>query len=278
MVEQLNILKDYLFPLTAFAVLSALVGYLYIPKLVSVAKKFKQRPPVIKKYWYFVIPFTVILVALYSCLFAFVDDSKVELYTNVLNQFSTLAFAVFIGYFSFLQVIENRADKLKTEAHQYLSPGVRDYARAVKTFEEIVSIEPNDFFNLANLLEAYLMQKDFQSFDSRIGNLEKCIFTSKDKLIYYYILILYYLLKGHHDDADRYILELVQYTRANSEITMNWNFGDFKKSDAYSSGLRAESDSRRKFDNVIAYISKVMTPENRTNFETGDYILRVPTV
>jgi len=279
MFEQLLSINGVIPFTLALVILSAYFGFLYIPKIISTFKRFRQRPPVIKKYWYFVAPFSFSLIILYSGLFFLIEDNvKIELYINVLNQFSTLVFAIFIGYFSFLQVIENRADKLKNEAHNYLHPSIKDYARAVKNFEDIVAIEPNDFYNLANLLETYLIQKDFQSFHVRMDHLKKCIFTPKDNLVYYYVMILYFLLKGHHDDADLYVNELIQYTKANSEITMNWNFGDFKSSDTYSNSLKTESDGRRKFDNLLKYITKTMSAEDRAIFEAGDYILRTPVV
>lgn len=259
-------------------VASACIGYVVIPRIFSAIKTLKQKPPTIKRYWYFVIPFFILLITSYMVLLNFYfQDQKLNLYTDILNQISALIFAIFIGYFSFLQVIQNRADKLKQEGTHYLNPRNRDYARAIKTFEEIVSIEPNDFHNIANLLEAYLIKKDFKSFETHRNHFKKCLFSDKDELVYQYVMILYYFLRGHNVDADRHIAELVDFTRKNPEVTINWNFGDFTSSPTYTDSLEAGTDVRLKFDNVLSYLNKNMSAENVVRFESGDYTLRVPT-
>ena len=256
-----------------FGLLCACVGYLLLPKFFGGLYKLAKKPAIIKKYWYFVIPFSFVAVATYWLVLSiYINDQKLDIYINILNHASGLTFAIFVGYFSFLAVNQSRVDKLKVEAIQYLAH--KDYTRAIKNFEEVASSEPNDFQNLANLLEGYLITKDFKSFDNSKDHFKKLIFSKdKDHLVYHYLMILSYLLKGHVVDADRHIAELINFKTQNQDTTVTWHFGDLTTSKVYTTDLKDGTESKSKLNNVLDYLQGKMDQGKADRFEGGDYIL-----
>jgi hypothetical protein len=70
----------------------------------NVYNKFSNKAPLIKKYWYFVAPFSLITGILFVAIFRYASDARMDMYISALGQVATLIFAIFAGYLAFLQL------------------------------------------------------------------------------------------------------------------------------------------------------------------------------
>lgn len=238
-------------------------------KVVSWYKRFISIAPTIRKYWVFVIIFSVLVITSY--IFIFIKSPNNNwLNTNltVLGQISALVFAIFVGYFAFLQVVENRIGKLKEEGFRYFKE--KAYSRAIKNYEEIHSIDAKNFNNLAELLELYLIQKDFEKFNKKILLLEEDILDKRDNLIFLYLQIIAELIKEHIAEGKEKILLMIEFQKKNRDTRINWDFSDIKMCPAYNT---LTGDTKKYFDNTVKYLTVGMGEEEKTKFENGDYLI-----
>lgn len=238
-------------------------------KFIGIYKRFTSVAPTIRKYWFFVVVFCFIVVISYILIFIKSDNNE-QLNTNltILGQVSALIFAIFVGYFAFLQVVENRIGKLKEDGFRYFKE--KAYSRATKIYEEVHSIDTTNFNNLAELLELYIIQKDFEKFNKKIVVLEGNILDKKDKLILLYLQIIFELIKEHISEAKEKIALLVEFQKLNRDVRINWDFSDIKMCSVYLS--LGNSDTKKYFDNSIKYLIQGMSEEEKIKFENGDYL------
>ncbi len=236
----------------------------------NVYKRFSNRAPLIKRYWLFVVPFFILSVLLFFLLLKYSPANMVSTYTTILSQFLTLIFAIFIGYFAFLQLIENRADKLHELGDNYLRE--KSYLRAISYYKEAHSIDSKDFSILANLAELYLIIQDFISFEEKLDLLNKSVIENSEKIIPLYLKATEYLLKQHKLNATEEINRCVNFIKKcpNALIHFSWNFSDVKNSPAY---LILDGELKDIMDNFIKYLSKELNPEQKERFEAGNYLL-----
>ena len=230
-------------------------------------KDFVSRTPIIRRYWSFVLIFCVILLVTYLLVFKYSPKSEIEIYLNVISPVATLVFAIFIGYFAFLQLVESRMTTLKQEGFNYLKQ--KGYARAVKIYEQVASIDVKNFYNMAELLEIYLFQKDFTKFDEKISLLRKNTLDERDSLILFYLKISRYLLKENLLEAKEEINKLIIFSKKNPRFFNIWDFSDMRSSATYTN--LSDGEVKKILDNLIQYLSASMSPENKTKFENGNY-------
>lgn len=236
-------------------------------------KDFKSKAPIIRKYWTFVIPFSFTLCITYILIFKYASQSNISNYLSVFGQIAALIFAVFIGYFSFLQLVESRVTNLRLEGYDYFKR--KSYRRAIEIYEQVVSIKPKDFYSFAELVELYLANKDFLNFDKKIILLEKNVLDPRDSLIIFYFKIARNLLVERLGDAREQIDSLIVFKRENPNLFFAWDFEDIKNAQTYIE--LSDGDAKRIFDNVIKYFIG-MPDDEKTRFEKGDFSLSQPTV
>jgi tetratricopeptide (TPR) repeat protein len=185
-----------------------------------------------------------------------------------LGQSLTLVFAIFVGYFAFLQVVESRLDKLKERAKSELSE--RSYRRAIQYYEEAYKISPKDVSILADLLELYLILENYSNFDEKIIQLQRISIEEKEKVTLLYLEATKFLLKQHLQEAKERISKLVQFIEKHPIVLthFNWDFSDIQDSEVYK---KINGEAKIIFENLIKYLSKKMPNDQKSDFEQGNY-------
>src|SRR5688572_12672922 len=97
----------------SFGIFLGIIVFWAASKLSDKWPAIASKASLIKKYWYFVVPFSILVVGAYCLAFIFVPENRLGDILELINNLSTLIFGIFVGYFAFLQVIEGRVDKLK---------------------------------------------------------------------------------------------------------------------------------------------------------------------
>ena len=238
----------------------------------SLYQNFTSKVPIIRKYWSFVTSFSLILAVVYFLTFKYAAQSNLANYLSLLGQVAALIFAIFVGYFAFLGVVENRITPLREAGFQHFKN--KRYVRAEKAYKQVIAIDTEDFHNFAELLEIYLATKDFLKFDENIVILEKNILDKNDNLILFYLKISMELLREHLDDARLHIIQLIDFKTTNPNTNFSWDVRDLQGSPAFT-GLR-DGEAKTILNNLILYLQSSMPPENRERFVRGDYVLTPP--
>ena len=230
-------------------------------------KEFFNKTTLIKKYWKFVISFLVISILSGVIIYLYTEDIINNLI--LLIQILTLIFAIFVGYFAFQQVAENRLDKLKERGYEHLRR--QQYLRAVNFFKEAFLINPKDFDMLANLLECYVIIQDNKSFNEKKELAKKIIIEDREKMIFYYLKSTSYLIKQDLGKAKKEIAECINFIKSsNLSLFSSWSFSDIEGSDSYKN---LQGESRKILDNFIIYLQGRLDKEKKKEFEKGNYIL-----
>ena len=261
-----KILQNYWYLFLVTFIIGGVLFLFIKKKIIKYYNNFISSTPAIRRYWTFVIAFSLSVFISYILILNY--SKNIDRILNILGQISTLIFAIFVGYFAFLQVVENRIDKLKEEGHRQLKE--KAYDRAIKILEEVHSINISDFSNLAELIEIFLIQKYYEKFDKKISLLEKNIVDKKEKLLFFYLKIFFYVFKEHISDAKQYIDQLVEFRKTNPNILPSWDFSDLQNSESNQS---LQGDSKKYSDNIINYLRGGMSIEDKQKFESGNYLL-----
>lgn len=263
-----RIINPWALLLGAF-ILGGIVAICLRKPILNFYQKFNKKSPIIRKYWSFVIIFFLTLGIIYwFVLTSYLSSENIQRCLDIVGQIATLIFATFVGYFAFLQLVEARIETLKKDGIAYLRDG--QYIRAIKKYEEAYSIDGKDFDSLANLTEVYLIVKDFESYENKIIFLEKIALDKKDHLVCKYLIIASYLLRQRLSDADNEIKKLVVYKEKNPSMTVTWDFRDVKNGDTYKE-LKEGSEAKKKFDEMVGYLTNRLSPEDKTKF-VSEYI------
>jgi tetratricopeptide (TPR) repeat protein len=232
-------------------------------------RAFMSKTRLIKYYWIFVIIFSVLSTISYYLILSILKDQQRTLAISVANQATGLIFAIFVGYFAFAQVMETRKEKYdRVGATNMLQ---QNYRKAIENWELAHSIKPKDSSTLQNLLEAYLLNKQFDDFDRKIGLLEK-VAVDDEKIVLYYLKVCRELFKSHLAEAEAEISKTVDYIKENSSYfkRLGWGFKELRESETYK-GMRG--DVKKLIDNYTAYVDRTLTPEQIKQFENGNYLL-----
>ena len=253
---------------TVILILSTIIITLIAQDLIRKKwKEFFNRTTLIKKYWKFVISFSVIAVMSGSIIYLYTENITNNL--MLLVQALTLIFAIFVGYFAFQQVSEARLDKLIEQGLENFQEG--HYLRAIHSYEEAFRISPKNFSVLSNLQECYLLNKDDKSFNEKDKILEEILIEDGEKIIYYYLRSAKYILREDLGNAKKRIKECVNFIN-NSEISfpIRWSFQELRKSKLYEN---LQGESKSIMDNFINYLQGVLNADLKDAFEEGNYKL-----
>ncbi len=231
--------------------------------------KIFKSAALIQQYWKFIIAFSFIFVLTLSIIIVKIQDES-DLYSilNLVIQIATLVFAIFVGYFAFAQVVENRFEKLKTKGKDQLDR--KKYKRAIQNWEQAHLIKRKDSDTLADLLEVYLIVKNFRKFDERIKELGKLIIEESDTVTFHYLRAIRYLLVENLGEAKERIKNLINFTKENprSLEIFSWEFDDIKNSDTYT---KLHGESKIIFDNLASYLDAKLNEEESQKFEGENY-------
>ena len=170
--------------------------------------KIFKSASLIRQYWKFIIVFSSIFVLTLGIIIVKIQD-KNDLYSilNLVIQIATLVFAIFVGYLAFVQVIENRFEKLRNRGKDELDG--KKYKRAIQNWEQAHLIKRKDSDTLADLLETYLIVKNFRKFDEKIKELEKLIVEESDSVTFHYLRAARYLLVENLGEAKERINQFI---------------------------------------------------------------------
>jgi|SRR5688572_10013447 len=264
---------DFVFDSWYLLLLAAIIGGLVVTfsrkPLFWMWRSFRDRTQLIKRYWTFVVPFTVLSVAAYTAVWIFVPVVNRDAALDVLGVAMTLIFAIFVGYFAFLQLAENRLDKLIEQGDRELYE--KSYSRAIGSYEKALSIDPKNYHVLSNVLELYLMTGDSVAFEERLPRLGLNGVEHYEKLVYLYLCALKYLLIGHTIDARAAIQDAVEFVKQHPEALdrLRWNFSDLRESKIYQD---LQGESKELLTNFVRYLERGLGAD-RQRFENGDYLL-----
>lgn len=240
-------------------------------RLKVIKTYFLTKAPLIKKYWLFTIPYIFLSIIAYVVIINNSPVSNISNNLTIINQITTLIFAIFVGYFAFQQVVENRFDKLKEQGHLYFKQ--QSYLRAIQYYEEAYLINSRDFSLLAELLELYLAIQNFNKFDEKISFLEKLRIEDYEWSTLYYLKITESIFEKNLGQAESTLKEYLKKSKKNPLILMHfsWDFSDIRKSEPCK---LLKGDLKTIFDNFIVYLNKGFDDVKKTQFENGDDLLK----
>ncbi len=213
--------------------------------------------------------FCLLVFVAYVLTFYYVPGQYLDSAVNTVGQIATLTFAIFVGWVAFIQVAEFRLEKQKTSAHDYFSEG--SHKRARELYESVYYADPKDFINLAELMELYVITQN-DRFEKHVDALEDCTLEEDEILIVYYLKIARHLLKSDIGSARGQLKECLDFIKSNrrSLSQFGWSFEELKGSEQY---LQLGGDSKKILDNLIAHLSRSMSPEDMLKFEGGNFEL-----
>jgi tetratricopeptide (TPR) repeat protein len=271
----LEIFLNYWLVFLLVIVSTSLVTLFTRRPLMEVWKAFVNKAPIIKKYWFFVLPFSFLTCFAYIWVINSFDGDTLTNYLSVLGQVSTLVFAIFVGYFAFVQVTESRLDKLSEKGLSAMRE--QAYRRSKRYYEQAYIIDPKDFSILCNLLELYLLMGDYISFDEKINHLSDLILEPHEKVTLLYLKTIKSLLKQDIGSAKVDLGDCIDWTKENPSalVIFSWDFRDIQKADVYK---KLSGDCRTILDNYIKYLSKTLSEEDKKFFEDKNYSLTKQTV
>lgn len=245
-------------------VVGLLLGPIFKKVVLDRVIGFFFRRPVIKDYWLFVFPFVVIAVLAYVFLPKYLpEDHQYEL----LGFGFSMIFAIFIGYFAFLQVVEARVDKLIEYAHGRLRQ--KELIRAAELFEQVLRINRKDVLNGLNLAECYMVLGLESDVDRVLKGIERFIKENRELMLAGYIKAGGYLLKGHLHEATEEIQKIILLFKDRKE-SIGWDFRDLQNCNRF---VNLTGDAKKFFDNLIRYLLCQLSDVDRQRYEAGDYRL-----
>jgi hypothetical protein len=238
------------------------------PLVVKVINAFKERAPLIKRYWKLVIPLVGLTAISYVAIYMFAYS---EANIALVGQISGLILAIIAGYIAFTELGESRFDKLEDSGMEEFREMRLKSARL--KLEEAHAIKPKDLTVLSNLLELYIIEGVYEKFDGKVSHYRRSIIEETDELTILYLLALKELVQDHPKDAKEKIKDIIQYVTLHSRArdTFGWNNKELKQSETYKS---LSTDTKTLADNVLAYINKKLDEDKELRFADGDFILK----
>jgi tetratricopeptide (TPR) repeat protein len=241
-------------------------------EVVKFLKSFSRKAPVIKKYWYYATGYVIFCLLSYLLVYKFSLNESRQENINILGQALTIVFAIIAGYLAFLQVAENRVDKLvdlATEAMRRMS-----YNRAIEYYEQALQCDSNNNIDiLMNLIEACIINEDYERAEEKLEILKIKATKSREPrewIIYLFLSAIKYLFRQHLDDANEKISDLVTYY-LDKKIPfkrVGWSYSEILSSSVFQS---TNTVVQQMFLNLTQYIDGGMTSDVRKIFEEGNY-------
>lgn len=253
-----------------FVALGVLITLLILHTHKPIIKWFNNLYLLIRGYWLFIAIYIPTLIFAYIGLILYVPDLYKEFYLDMLGQVATISYAIFTGYYAFLQVAQSRLDKLSTLALEELRSS--KYIRAIKLYEQCLRIKPDELDIVLNLMELYLIQKQFSDFDSLHERAIKLSVEASDIVKIHMLTATRYIVRQDIDMLKESIGRLVEYIKINAECLRSyaWEYADMKSSDTYK---KLEPQTKIYYTNIEKYLSGKLKPEEKTSFESGDYLI-----
>ncbi len=266
----LTVLLQHYWYIIILVFILGVISILFYQKIVTpFFNRLKQKAQLIKKYWTFVFIFVIVSILIYALILVYIPTGNQSLTISIYNNVLALVFAIFVGYFAFLQVVENRRDKLREEADRYLQIE-KNYPRAIDIYEKCLAINADDFDAWANLLELYLITGRYDTYNEKINIAKDKKKYSENELVYLYLLFANDLMKEDIGNAKRHIGEIVTYVRDNpsSLSQFRWGFEEVKSSAKF---ISLNINTKKMYTNLADYLLRTMSSDRKTKFENGEY-------
>lgn len=264
--------QNLIFLLVSFIIIGVLLNQFFPKKLKRKWHFIKEKILLMKSYWTFVFIFILFAGLGYYYIFSSnvpTIDLK-NLYISTFNQILTLIFAIFVGYYAFLQVFDARLDKGLEKAQEHITS--KEYERAISVLEDCIKINSSDFSAWSNLMECYLISKRFSIFNNKIELLEQEVKSPRDRVILHYLKSTSMILQEKIGEAKITLGELITYTKENPPAlnSLRWNFQDVLDSENYN---KLGVGTKKIFVNLTKYLRNELTIEEKNKFENKNYEL-----
>lgn len=266
-----QIIIEYLMNPVLLIIFSIILGGVLVILLRPLAKllvaKFKGRPPLIKRYWTYVVPLLLVTTIAYILVGIYARN---EIAFGLVGQMSGLILAVFVGFIAFSEFGESKFDKLKEAGNASLPRD--ELSTAMLYFEEAHAIKPKEVNVLGNLLEMYVILGFYDKFDGKIKYYEKNVIEDADKLAVHYLRSLRYLFEQRIGDAEQHIALCVNHVKEKPKVRrqFTWRNRELKNSDAFK---KLQSSTRKLIDNTFAFLKQELSNEDDEKFKSGNYEL-----
>lgn len=233
-------------------------------------KLIKNRAFFIKHYWQFSISFVCLSIAAYIFIFTFFAEKDLNIAVSVVNTALTIIFAVFVGYYAFMQVAEIRVNRNREEADRYLNE--KNYFRAALKYEELFIMNPNDYHSLSNLLEIKLIDGKDEYFQLHIDELQKSVIEPSENITCFFLKIAKELFLQRIGDAKIQIHFLIKFVNENPNALSNhrWSYNDVSSSKRFQD---LTGEALEIFQNVIKFLENKLKGDEKEAFEKEDYAL-----
>lgn len=248
-----------------FIIIGAIGSYIVQKLFLYVKSRLHERAPIIKRYWHFVIPFSMLTTLAYVLVYFFSNN---EISFGLVGQISTLVLAIFAGYIAFSEFGESKYHRLLEEGMSASSN--RAPKTALTKYKEAHSLKPNEPLVLGNLLEILLMLKMYDEFDIKIERYKKIIIEKSDELIYMYLLGLRYLVREHNGEAKEPIADAVKFIIENPDTRdlFNWSNDPLINSEIFQ---KLGVSSQKIIINYFAFLQNSLNSAEEKLFIQGSY-------
>lgn len=250
----------------AIAVIFLVVGVIFRDPLIGIINNIYIKSLLVKGYWIFSIFFLVFIFISYFIIFKYSKEINIDRNLSILNHLSTLLFAIFVGYYAFLQIAENRIEKYAEKGMLNFRNGF--YKRAKDFLEKAHQLNSKDIDISLNLGELYLITGDDKGFKRILIFLNK--HTDLDfeyKLSRFYLKIANYLIREELISARTELKNMILISK-NRNIKRLWNFREIKESNIYKN---LDGESKMIFENLIKYLENNLSQCDKKCFEENDF-------
>lgn len=263
-------------------VIGLIIGAIVIIVLFSIIKlkkvkeffiNLKYQANGLKRYWIFVIPFILLYITtLVLVLYSSAPQDILNTISN-LTQIFILTFAVFVGYFAFLENSENQFEKIKAEAINLGRSG--KLLKAKKYYIKANRINSKEQVVLLNLIEILILIDDnteakrFIKFAEQLFEKDDCI-DDGDRTKLLFLKALLSIFNENSRTADDAIEKLVAVAKEIEHKDI-WGYQEIQKSSKFAD---LKGEAKVKLNNLIFYLEEKLDPEQKKAFEAGtDYSL-----
>jgi len=268
---------DYNYEMNTLSVILICLGLIIVGAfLYAVLRKpfiylsdaFKERAPLVKKYWKLVTPLLVITAVAYVVVYKYAFS---ETNVGLVGQISGLTLAVIVGYVAFAEFGESRFDKLYDSGMEEFRM-LRLNSAQIR-LEEAHSIKPKDLDLLSNLLELYLIVGLYDKFDSKITHYRRNELEDREEVLLLYLIALKEIVQDHPKDAKLKVDDIIAYltTHPHARDTLGWNNKELKGSETYK---LLSSETKSLADNIVKFVSGKLSKDDEQKFFDGNYILK----
>lgn len=230
-------------------------------------EKFKERAPLVKKYWTFVVPLAMLTAVAYTIVAIYFYG---EIGFSLVGQVSGFLLAIFVGYIAFAEFGESKFDKLKESGMAALNRNEISSAKAL--FEEAHAIKPKEVNLLGNLLEVYVILGFYDKFDAKVKLYEKNVIEDNDKLAVPYLYSLRYLMEQRIGDAEHHISTAIAFVNDKPSVRQRftWSNEELISSDSFE---KLQPSVKKIVKNLFNFLKQRLVSEDEVKFKSGNYEL-----